>query len=62
MCVDVCVRACVRGCVRCMCYDGGRGRGWVPYRSDILVLDLLEREDVTYKVDPTVHADRSLSS
>lgn len=60
MCVCAWMCACVRVC--CMCYDRGRGWGCVPYRSDILVLDLLEREDVTYKVDSTVNADRSLSS
>lgn len=59
-------RLCVRGCAYarvCVLYacDGG-GAEALPYCSDMLVLDLLEREDVTYKVDSTVNADRSLSS
>lgn len=49
-------------CVCCMLAAGGGGAEGLPYGSDMLVLDLLEREDVTYKVDSTVNADRSLSS
>lgn len=42
---SVCVCVCVAG--------AGTGREGLPYHGDILVLDLLEREDVTY-VDSTV--------
>lgn len=51
--------ACV--CVLYACGGGGaeRGRALLAAR---LALDLLEREDVTYKIDFTVAAGGSLSS
>lgn len=52
----------MRACVRVVCVRQGAGPGVYRTAVTLLVLDLLEREDVTYKVDSTVNADRSLSS
>lgn len=48
VCLCGCEFACACACVLYAC-DKGAGTRAYRNRSDMLVLDLLEREDVTYK-------------